>query len=105
MVVYQKSELISATNLAKKFGQVMKQITQEGVEKIGVLKNNKLEAVVISTQEYERLKSIEAMHRLSVNIPEDLSQYSALIEEGMASKVSEKSHEDIFEELAKRYGA
>ena len=29
--------------------------------KVGVLKNNKLEAVVISTQEYERLKELEEL--------------------------------------------
>ena len=104
MVVYQKSELISATNLAKRFGHVMQQITQKSVEKIGVLKNNKLEAVVISTEEYERLKDIEAMHQLSENIPDDLSMYTDRIKKGMASKISEKTHEEIFEDLAKRYG-
>jgi len=29
------------------------------LEKIGILKNNRLEAVVISTDEYERLKALE----------------------------------------------
>ena len=38
MVAYQKNELISATELAKKFGQVMTQIKEKSVEKIGVLK-------------------------------------------------------------------
>ena len=69
-----------------------------------MLKNNKLEAVVISTEEYERLNAIEAMHQLSANIPEDLSPYANLVKKGMASKVSEKTHEEIFEDLAKRYG-
>ena len=75
MVAYQKNELISATELAKKFGQVMSQIKEKSVEKIGVLKNNKLEAVVISTEEYEHLKMIEDLHSLSAEIPDDLSRY------------------------------
>jgi len=105
MVAYQKDELISATELAKKFGQVMTLIKEKSVDKIGVLKNNKLEAVVISTEEYEYLKMIEDMHSLSRDIPNDLSRYSRKIQEAIASSVSKKSHEEIFGDLKNRYGA
>ena len=105
MIAYQKNELISATELAKKFGQVMTQIKENSVDKIGVLKNNKLEAVVISTEEYEHLKTIEELHSLSADIPDDLSRYSEKIQQALASGVSEKSHEEIFGDLKKRYGA
>ena len=105
MVAYQKNELISATELAKKFGQVMTQIKEKNVDKIGVLKNNKLEAVVISTEEYEHLKMIEEIHTLNSIIPDDLSQYTQKIQKAMDSGISEKSHDDIFEGLKKRYEA
>lgn len=105
MVAYQKNELISATELAKKFGQVMSQIKEKNVEKIGVLKNNKLEAVVISTEEYGHLKMIESFHSLNAAIPDDLSRYSEKIQKAIASGVSEKSHEEIFGDLKKRYEA
>ena len=105
MVTYQKNELISATELAKKFGQVMSQIKEKSVEKIAVLKNNKLEAVVISTEEYEHLKMIEELHSISAKIPDDLSRYSEKIQKAMASGVSEKSHKEIFGELKKQYEA
>jgi len=105
VVAYQENELISATELAKKFGQVMSQIKEKSVEKIGVLKNNKLEAVVISTEEYEHLKMIEGLHSLSVDIPDDLSRYSEKIQKAIASGVSEKSHEEIFGALKKLYEA
>ena len=62
MVAYRPNELISSTELAKKFGKVISQITSHTVEKIGVLKNNKLEAVVISQDEYQRLKDIEELY-------------------------------------------
>lgn len=42
MVAYQKNELISATELAKTFGQVMTQIKEKNVDKIGVLKTTSL---------------------------------------------------------------
>ncbi len=105
MVAYQKHELISATELAKKFGQVMAQIKEKSVDKMGVLKNNKLEAVVISTEEYEHLKMIEELHSLSTEIPDDLSRYSGKIQKAIASGVSKKSHEEIFRDLKRRYGA
>ena len=105
MVAYQKNELVSATELAKRFGQIMSQIKEKSVAKIGVLKNNKLEAVVISTEEYEHLKMIEDMYRISESIPNDLSRYSRKIHNATASGISEKTHEEIFEDLKKRYGA
>ena len=77
MVAYRKNELISATELAKKFGQVMTQIKEKSVDKMGVLKNNKLEAVAISTEEYEHLKMIEDLLSLSKDIPDDISSYNA----------------------------
>ncbi len=105
MVAYQKNELISATELAKKFGQVMTQIKEKNIDKIGVLKNNKLEAVVISTEEYEHLKMIEEIHTFNSSMPDDLSQFTKKIQKAMDSGISEKSHEEIFEDLKKRYEA
>ena len=83
----------------------MTQIKEKSVDKIGVLKNNKLEAVVISTEEYEHLKMIENIHSLNADIPDDLSRYSGKIQKAMVSGVSEKSHEGIFGDLQKQYGA
>lgn len=60
-VKYAPDELFSITNFTKKIAGVLKGIKEQSIEKIGILKNNKLEAVVISTQEYERLKSLEAL--------------------------------------------
>jgi len=83
----------------------MSQIKEKSVEKIGVLKNNRLEAVVISTEEYEHLKAIEELHMQYADIPDDLSRYEKKIKMAMASGVSTKSHEEIFRNLEKRYGA
>ena len=59
MVKYAQNELFSITDFSKQLASVIKDIKEQSIEKIGVLKNNKLEAVVISTDEYERLKSYE----------------------------------------------
>lgn len=61
MVRYAQNELLSVSDLTKQIGQIVKSIKDHTIEKVGVLKNNKLEAVVISTDEYERLKEIESI--------------------------------------------
>ena len=60
-VKYAPDELFSITDFTKKIAGVLKSIKDQSVDKIGILKNNKLEAVVISTDEYERLKSLEEL--------------------------------------------
>lgn len=61
MVSYTQNELLSITDFTKSISKVLGNLKGEIVEKVGVLKNNKLEAVVISTDEYERLKEIEEL--------------------------------------------
>ncbi len=61
MVSYTQNELLSITDFTKSISKVLGNLKEHTVEKVGVLKNNKLEAVVISTDEYERLKELEEL--------------------------------------------
>jgi len=65
MVKYAKNELFSITDFTKQIGSAVGSIKEHSLEKIGILKNNKLEAVVISTEEYERLKELEEIFELA----------------------------------------
>lgn len=65
MVKYAQNELFSITDFTKQIGSAVNSIKDHSIEKIGILKNNKLEAVVISTGEYERLKEIEEAFELA----------------------------------------
>ena len=56
MVTYSTNELISSSELAKKFGSYLAQIKDQSVDKLAVLKNNKVEAIIISKDEYESMK-------------------------------------------------
>ena len=64
MVTYSTNELISSSEFAKKFGTYLAQIKDNSVEKLAILKNNKVESVIISKDKYqnmkEALKHIEA---------------------------------------------
>ena len=59
MVKYAENELFSITDFTKQISSLLKGIKNNSFEKIGILKNNRLEVVVLSTQEYSRLKKIE----------------------------------------------
>ena len=56
MVTYSTNELIPSSEFAKKFGTYLAQIKDNSVEKLAILKNNKVEAVIISKDEYESMK-------------------------------------------------
>jgi PHD/YefM family antitoxin component YafN of YafNO toxin-antitoxin module len=55
MVTYTQNELVSATEISKQFGKYISIVKDGIVEKIGVLKNNKLNAVILSVDEYEKM--------------------------------------------------
>ncbi|OCL89478.1 type II toxin-antitoxin system Phd/YefM family antitoxin [Arcobacter porcinus] len=58
MVTYSTNELISSSEFAKKFGTYLAQIKDKTVDKLAILKNNKVEAVLISKDEYEAMKEV-----------------------------------------------
>lgn len=69
MVTYSSNELISSSDIAKKFGHYLSSITKHPSDKIAILKNNKVEAVLVSKENYEKmyeaLKKTEAQEFLS----------------------------------------
>ena len=61
MVTYATNELIPSSEFAKKFGSYLSQIKESTIDKIAVLKNNKVEAVLVSKDEYERMSEALAL--------------------------------------------
>jgi PHD/YefM family antitoxin component YafN of YafNO toxin-antitoxin module len=59
MVRYAKNELFSITDFKNQISSALNKIKKDSLEKIGIIKNNRVEAVVISTDEYDRLKELE----------------------------------------------
>ena len=61
MVAYTRDEIISTTDLARNVATTLGQIVNRDKEKIAISKNNKLEAVLINIDEYERLKEAQEL--------------------------------------------
>ncbi len=59
MLTYKPSELMSSTDIAKNFGSVLAKLANHEVQKIGVLKNNKLDFVILRNDEIDNLVSQE----------------------------------------------
>ena len=55
MVAYSQEELASSTDISKQFGHYLSNVSNGIVEKLAILKNNKIEAVMIPTALYESL--------------------------------------------------
>ncbi len=56
MVAYSRDEIMSVSDMARGFSNVLGNIIDHTNEKIAISKNNKLEAVIVNIVEYERLK-------------------------------------------------
>ena len=95
MVKYAQNELFSITDFTKQIASVMSSVKKHSLEKVGILKNNKLEVVVISTDEYERLKAYEEM----IELAEHTKIYNT-VEQRKATPLSEYLSID---ELAKEF--
>ena len=65
MVSYATNELIPSSDFAKKFGSYLVQIREHTVEKLAILKNNKVEAVLVSKDKYEKM--LEALKLVEAN--------------------------------------
>ena len=58
MITYKKTELMSSTEIVRNFSSILDSITKHGKDKIAVMRKNKLEAVILSVEEYERIYEI-----------------------------------------------
>ncbi len=58
MVAYAQNELTSATEMSKQFGRYLSSVSSGMVEKLAILKNNKIEAVLLPASVYENLMTL-----------------------------------------------
>jgi PHD/YefM family antitoxin component YafN of YafNO toxin-antitoxin module len=56
VATYLKEELISSTNIVRKFGSILKSLVSHEKEKIAIVKNNEIEAVMVPVDVYEKLQ-------------------------------------------------
>ncbi len=58
MLIYTKEELMSSTDIVRNFSSVLDSIKKQKKAKIAVLRKNRLEAVILPVEEYERIQEL-----------------------------------------------
>ncbi|MCL5986781.1 MAG: type II toxin-antitoxin system Phd/YefM family antitoxin [Actinobacteria bacterium] len=67
MINYSREEIISSSKASKKFGELLERLKSGKAEKIVISKNNELEAVIISIEEFEAIKeAFELVEHLEI---------------------------------------
>ena len=54
-VAYKKDEILSATRVARSFGQVLADLSGKRRRRVVVVKNNHLEAILLPIEDYETM--------------------------------------------------
>ncbi len=58
MLGYTKDELMSSTEIVRNFSSILDSIKKHQRNKVAVMRKNKLEVVILSIDEYERLQQL-----------------------------------------------
>ncbi len=92
MVAYSQDELASSTDISKQFGHYLSNVSNGVVEKLAILKNNKIEAVMIPTAIYESLINL-------LNEKEDIELLKTVEERLKTPKKDYLNGHDVLKEL------
>ena len=93
MITYARDEIISASDVARGFSKILKDLTSYTKDKVAISKNNKLEAVIVPIEEYERMQE-------ALDMAEHIEIYNIIKERENTSK----SEYITLEELASKHG-
>ena len=57
MTAYTQNETVGITELSKSLGNYIDKVTSNTLNKLAIIRRNKMEAVIVPIDEYERLKA------------------------------------------------
>lgn len=58
MAHYSREEIMSSSEVVRNFGAVLNSVVQHRREKVAIVRNNRLEAVLVAADVYERLEQL-----------------------------------------------
>ena len=93
MTAFDTSELVSATSASRRFGSLLEEVSSGKRERVGILRNNRVDVVMLPVEEYERQQAL-------LERAEDLEIAQIIAER---SKVPEAAYVP-FEEVLKKNG-
>ena len=93
MVAFARNEMVSSSQFVRSFATFLQRMSKSNDEKIVVLKNNQMQAVMIPIDEYERLKSLD-----------DIREYKEIYETVQARKNTPAEDYVSYEDALKQAG-
>jgi len=103
MVAYKPNELMSSTDVAKNFGAVLSKLANHEVDKIGVLKNNKLDFVLMRNDELEIMIEQEIQQRQFEADKRMVARQVEALQSGKVKCYSIDEAEKMLDEALARY--
>ncbi|MDX9965700.1 hypothetical protein E0765_01630 [Sulfuricurvum sp. IAE1] len=103
MVAYKPNELMSSTDVAKNFGAVLSKLANHEVDKIGVLKNNKLDFVLMRNDELEALIDEEIRRRKFEADRQTVERQMKALNSGKVKPYTIEEAEKILDDVLARY--
>jgi len=103
MVAYKPNELMSSTDVAKNFGAVLSKLANHEVDKIGVLKNNKLDFVLLRNDELEVLIDEEIRRRKFEADKQTVERQMKALDSGKVKLYTIEEAEKILDDILARY--
>ena len=95
-IAYTRDEMVGITELSRSLNSFVDKVKTHTVEKLAIMKNNKPEAVIVPTLEYERMKALYDMvehHEIADIIDQRIHN----------GKIGETiSHEEFMQELDRK---
>lgn len=80
---YGRDEIMSSSEVVRNFGNVLNSVTKHRREKVAIVRNNKLEAVLLAVDVYEQMeRTCEAASRMGLveKIPGNVGNSGTLLE-------------------------
>lgn len=91
MTTYTKDEIISSSIVSRNFGDILNRLNNREIEKVAVIRNNKIEAVILPVKIYE-------IFRETIELKEHIELYNTI-------RQREKNNEFVdFEAILKENG-
>jgi PHD/YefM family antitoxin component YafN of YafNO toxin-antitoxin module len=88
MIGYADKEMISSTELQKSLSTILNKLKNRKLTKVAILRNNKIESVIISKNEYEKLiKKLELL--------EHIETYNMIMERSESDENEYMAFEDV----------
>ena len=82
MMAFEKKEIVSATQLVRQFSNFLTELTNRSLNKIAIIRNNEMQAVVLPIDEYENL-----VLRASVSNQKSIKDFFESIDKDSANQM------------------